>query len=96
MITTPAILLIIVRYRESHCPAKLADAPKRVKTKENPATKAKVPKPTFLTRKDCSAPLEISSKDKPETKEIYPGIRGNTQGDKKETIPAIKAVKKER
>ena len=34
-----------------------------------------------------------SSNDCPEIKEIYPGINGNTHGDKKLISPAPKAIK---
>ena len=39
--------------------------------------------------------LLISSRDKPDTKEIYIGIKGSTHGDIKDIIPAAKAANKD-
>ncbi|MBA7560610.1 hypothetical protein ES708_02239 [subsurface metagenome] len=43
----------------------------------------------------CFSLFSISSKDIPETKEIYPGTNGKTQGETNEKRPATKAAIKE-
>ena len=83
-------------FDERNAPIQVADAPKRINTRENPATKN-----SELITIICFSPLRIegvlefsfiSVKVTPDIKEIYPGTRGNTQGDKKEIDPAAKAM----
>ena len=77
----------------------MADAPRRINTRENPATKKSELIKTirfFRFRNDGTGLFSfISVKVTPDTKEIYPGTRGNTQGDKKEISPAAKAINME-
>ena len=70
-----------------------AEAPKSVNTNEKPKTKKIEPRPARRKMALRSAPLESSSSDRPEINEIYPGTKGRTHGDKKETTPARKATK---
>jgi hypothetical protein len=80
---------------ERNAPIQVADAPRRIKTSENPTTKNSEFIRTIhfsLFRKDGLGSFSfISLKVTPDTKEIYPGTRGKTQGDKKEISPAAKA-----
>jgi hypothetical protein len=72
----------------------VAEAPSMTKTIEKPRTKNnelnKVFKKNLFELWDSLS----SSKDKPEMKEIYPGTRGKTQGERKERIPNKKEVNK--
>jgi hypothetical protein len=58
---------------------------------ENP----KMKKMEFTMTVFCSLGLPISSADTPDTKEMYPGTRGRTHGDRNEMIPAMKAMERE-
>jgi len=84
---------------ERNAPIQVADAPRRIKTSENPATKKNELIRTIhfsLFRNDGMGVFSfISVKVTPDTKEIYPGTRGKTQGDKKEISPAAKAINME-
>jgi hypothetical protein len=86
-------------FDERNAPIQVADAPRRINTRENPATKKSELIRTIrfsLLRNDGMGFFSfISVKVTPETKEIYPGTRGNTQGDKKEISPAAKAMNME-
>ena len=67
---------------------KEAVIPKETKTIENPTEKKIVfNKTDFLS-------LRTSSKVWPEIYEIYPGIKGKTQGDKKLINPPANAINK--
>ena len=92
MIKAPAILLITAMWFTRNRPTAVAEAPKAVKTKANPRTKNTELQPALFIKSFLSAPLESSSKDSPDMKEMYPGTKGKTQGDRKETTPATKAV----
>ena len=85
--------------RSFNTPIQVAVAPRRINIRENPATKKSELIRTIrfsLSRNDGIDFLFLSSvKVTPDTKEIYPGTRGNTQGDKKEISPAVKAINME-
>jgi hypothetical protein len=76
------------RFCRRNDPTALADAPKEIKTAENPATNAsedpKSPERGNSPLRNCSMPI-------PDNIEMYPGTSGKTQGDKKETRPARNA-----
>ena len=96
---TPPILDINDILDERNVPIQVADAPRRINTRENPVTKKSELIRTILFCLSINDGMEffsfISVKVTPETKEIYPGTRGNTQGDKKEISPAAKAMNME-
>jgi len=71
----------------------VAVAPKRINIKENPRIKNR--ELIIMVFLFCFFPFSISSKDIPETKEIYPGTKGKTQGETNEKRPATKAAIKE-
>ena len=82
----PAIILNTSEFFNNICPKNEADAPNKMNTVEKPKqnnTKGK--SLIFFFSK-------ISSSDCPEINDRYPGINGNTQGDKKLTNPAPKAI----
>jgi hypothetical protein len=56
-----------------------------------PSPKKTAPRKTF-SRAAFLSPLESVSIDSPEINERYPGRRGRTHGDKKESSPASSAV----
>ena len=96
IIINPPILEINDIFDERNAPSQVADAPRRIKTRENPATKN-----SELITIIRFSPLRtdgvlvfsfISAKVTPDIKETYPGTRGKTQGDKKEINPAAKAM----
>jgi hypothetical protein len=96
IISNPPIFDINDIFDERNAPIQVADAPKRINTRENPATKN-----SELITIIRFSPLRIegvldfsfiSVKVTPDIKEIYPGTRGKTQGDKKEINPAAKAM----
>ena len=87
MITIPAEILNTSEFCKSVWPKKDADAPKITKTVENPRQNK------INGKKFISFLFNISCKDWPEIKEIYPGIKGSTHGDKKLISPAPKAIK---
>ena len=72
-------------------PRKEAEAPIRMKTKENPKTYDIVERKTFFLMSALS-PLVSSSREKPVIKVKYAGISGSIQGEKKEKSPARKAA----
>jgi hypothetical protein len=89
--TRPAILVNTIFFEANRAPTHVADAPRRTKIMENP----KMKKMELIMTVFCSLELPISSADTPDTKEMYPGTRGRTHGDKKEMIPATKAMDRE-
>ena len=87
IIKIPAKILNISEFCNSVCPKYDAEAPKIINTVENPRqNKIKGKKFTCLDSK-------ISFNDWPEMKEIYPGIKGSTHGDRKLINPAPNAIK---
>ncbi len=86
-------------FDERNAPSQVADAPKRIKTIENPATK-KIELINIirfsLLRKDGWPLFSFNSENEtPDIKEIYPGTNGKTQGERKEINPAANAIYKE-
>ena len=70
-------------------------APNETNTMEIPKTKPSVP--SAVRRPECGGvesevPSERSCADEPVTYDRYPGTRGSTQGDRKETRPAATAT----
>ena len=96
IIINPPILEINDIFEERNAPIQVADAPRRIKTSENPATKKseliRIIRFSLLRNDGMGFFSFISVKVTPDTKEIYPGTRGKTQGDKKEINPAAKAI----
>ena len=96
IITNPPILDINDIFDERNAPIQVAVAPRRTNTSENPATKKSELNRTIRFSLFRNAGMGffsfISVKVTPDTKEIYPGTRGKTQGDKKEINPAAKAM----
>ena len=82
----PATNLNVCEFCKRICPKKDAAAPKMIKTKEKP----KVNNTKGL--KLIFSFVSSSFNDDPEIKDIYPGIKGKTQGDKKLISPAPKAI----
>jgi hypothetical protein len=66
----------------------------RIKITENPQTKERVEKMTFFRIAGASL-RNISSRENPVIKVKYAGIRGSTQGDRKESSPAKNAAEYE-
>ena len=87
IIITPAIILKISELIKKNFPINEAVKPKDIKTKEKP----KVKKVVLIITKFFFFSTSLSN-DVPEMYEIYPGIKGRTQGDKKLTNPAKKAI----
>ena len=94
----PPIFLRIMWCSKRAFPKIVAVAPKAIKIIENPKTKLKewrtVKRFTSFFLSSVISP-ENSLKDTPVRYEIYPGIRGNIHGDKKISMPAPKAAKKD-
>ena len=88
IIIIPAILVINFEFENKKWPIVVAVAPNEIKTTEKPKVKKIVLNKTFFWKSEL-----ISWIVWPEMNEIYPGISGSTQGDKKLTIPAKKATK---
>ena len=87
IIIIPAIILKKFELIKRNFPTNEAVNPNVIKTKEKPRVKKtvlKIIKLPFL--------FEFSFSDDPEIYEIYPGISGRTQGDKKLINPAKKAI----
>src|SRR5438270_6716447 len=87
----PATTLNTVRCESRNLPTEVAEAPRMMKTRENPTTKATELLKMRPTRA-ASPPALSSSIELPESMEIYPGTRGRTQGERKEATPAAKAT----
>ena len=83
------MILKIFELTKKNFPINEAVEPNAIKTKEKP----KVKKIVLTTIKFFFLQLMLSS-DVPEMYEIYPGINGRTQGDKKLINPAKKAIGK--
>jgi hypothetical protein len=86
-------------FDERNAPSQVADAPKRIKTIENPATK-KIELINIirfsLPRKDGRPLFSFNSANEtPDINETYPGTNGKTQGERKEINPAANAMYKE-
>src|SRR5688500_13834642 len=78
----------------------VAEAPSEMKTIEKPSTKASdimtARRFALAEVRAAAAPApRISSRVTPETNETYPGMRGRTQGEIKDRIPATNAAKSE-
>ena len=99
MITTPAIFESTVIFEERNDPIHVAVAPSKIKTNENPAiNRIELSSSAFfslLSRAKPLFPSLISENETPDINEKYPGTSGRTQGDKKEIIPAAKAIYRE-
>ena len=87
MIIVEAIMTIILEFENKNWLIADAVAPNKINTTEKPRVKKMVLNKTLLWKF-----LLISCKDCPEISEMYPGISGRTQGDKKLTSPAKKAT----
>ena len=87
IIITPAIILKILELVKKKFPINEAVEPNAIKTKEKP----KVKKIVLITIRFLFLSV-ILSNDVPEIYEMYPGIKGRTQGDKKLINPAKKAI----
>ena len=86
IIMAPAIILKISEFFKNNCPKNDADAPNKINTVEKPKqNKIKGNSLIFFFSK-------ISSRVCPEINDKYPGINGNTHGDKKLINPAPKAI----
>ena len=85
-IINPAIILSSYEFWSNTCPKKVDAAPKTIKTVEKPKVNKTIGiKFTFFFSINSLSEL-------PEIYEIYPGIKGNTQGDKKLIKPAPNAI----
>ena len=78
-------------YSYIKLPRKEADAPIRMKTRENPRTNKKVERNTFFLISELASRVS-SSNENPVINVKYAGISGSTHGDKKERSPAINAA----
>ena len=83
------MILKIFELTKKNFPINEAVEPKAIKTKEKP----KVKKIVLITIRFLSFLISLS-KEVPEIYEIYPGIIGRTQGDKKLINPAKNATDK--
>jgi len=79
------------RYSKITPPINEAEAPIIIKTAEKPETKEIVEKRTFFLIFASYSAVSLSS-EKPVIKEKYPGIKGNIQGEKKDSNPAANAA----
>jgi len=79
------------RYSKTTPPTNEADAPIIIKTAEKPETKEIAEKKTFFLISESYCAVNLSS-EKPVMKEKYPGIKGNIQGEKKDSNPAANAA----
>tara|TARA_B100000945_G_scaffold294570_1_gene271363 strand:- start:33 stop:314 length:282 start_codon:yes stop_codon:yes gene_type:complete len=86
MITSPATILNGNELLNKNLPKNVADAPNTIKTIENPNAN-KIMGDKFIFFFSNSSLREL-----PEIYEIYPGINGNTHGDRKLIKPAPKAI----
>jgi hypothetical protein len=96
MIIKPATFVRMDIFEEKKVPIQVAEAPKRIKTMENPPIKKRAFNKTIrlsLPMRPASPVLVLtSSTDTPDMKEIYPGTSGSTQGDRNEIRPAANAI----
>ena len=96
MIKIPEMRENTVIFSERKMPIMLAEAPKQIKTNEKPKMKDKdVIRILFVTSSEPDTPSSYSFKELPDKKDINPGIIGRTHGDRKDKIPATKAITKE-
>src|SRR5689334_14145501 len=93
MRSTPAIRLSSGSFAKRNFPIAVAEAPSATKTSEKPMTKARDAMKTWARDADgAPASPRMSSTDTPETKEMYPGISGRTQGETNDRKPAANAA----
>ena len=85
MITAPDAILNSKELASTKLPIKVLVAPKAINTIEKPIVKSVVG--IMFTRLLSNNSFKVL----PETYEIYPGISGKTQGDRKLIKPAKKA-----
>ena len=86
IIINPAMTLSVWEFSKSIWPKKDAAAPNKMNTNENPIeNNIKGIKFIFFFSNS-------SFNEEPDIKEIYPGINGKTQGDKKLINPAQNAI----
>ena len=83
----PATILRVFELSKTNDPKNVAVAPKLIKTIENPTVKRTIGNKFILFFSSSSLRVE------PDIYEMYPGISGNTQGDKKLIKPALNARK---
>ena len=82
----PAAILSSYEFLSKTCPKNVEAAPNIIKTIENPTVNKMIGKRLTLF-------FSINSfNELPDMYDIYPGINGNTQGDKKLSKPAPKAI----
>ena len=79
-------MLRVFELSKTNDPKNVAVAPKLIKTIENPSVKRTIGNKFILFFSRSSFRVE------PDIYEIYPGISGKTQGDKKLINPAPKAI----
>ncbi len=87
IIIIPAITLNVSEFWRSVWPKIEAEAPKITNTVEKPKQNK------INGKKFVFFEFKISCKDWPDIYEMYPGINGNTHGDKKLIKPAPNAIK---
>ncbi len=94
--TIPPPLRIQSMDSAKNCPRRLAEAPRAMKTRENPAMKQAAFRRS--TRRVRASPCRAcrSVKETPARYERYEGTRGRTQGERKEKTPAPSATRKDR
>jgi hypothetical protein len=96
MITSPATFVRIDIFDEINDPIQVAVAPSKINTMENPMMKEielyRIIIFSLLRKRVPPSFSLISANETPDIKEIYPGTRGRTQGDKKEIKPAANAI----
>ena len=87
----PAIFVRYDIFDLRNTPIKDTEAPKRMKTSEKPTIKKILEKIIFFDAAFSSS-LTNFSRLIPVIKDRYPGTMGNTQGEKKDSIPASNAI----
>jgi hypothetical protein len=96
MMTTPANFVRIDIFDEINVPIQVAVAPSKINTMENPVIKKielyRIIRFSLLKKGVLTFFSLISANETPDIKEIYPGTRGKTHGDKKEIKPAANAI----
>ena len=99
MITRPESLVKNPSFDASIVPIQVAEAPRRTKIAENPKMKNMELSITVRCSRFKNKPRPVSAsrslRETPDIKDIYPGTRGSTQGDKNETRPAVNATNME-
>lgn len=84
----PAILLSSAELGLMARPVRPAIAPKVTKTREKPITKLS----EWRNKGRCLLAVPVSSISGPYKLARYTGTKGTTQGDKKDSTPALKAA----